>query len=251
MSAHTRTLPSTRRLAATGAALAGLAVLAVPSPAPAAPRTATYEVAVTNLTNGQPFTPPAWAAHRPSADVFAVGEPASEGVREIAENGNLAPLVAALGGARHVTASGVALRDGAGPPPVLPGETRTVTFSTSPSGTRLSLAAMLICTNDGFTGADTVRLPRRVGARVDVEAFAYDAGSEVNTEDFADIVPPCQGLIGVGSDDAGTGMSDPALAEGGVIGHHAGIVGGEDLQVGVHGWDVDAPVAAITIERVG
>ena len=41
----------------------------------------------------------------------------------------------------------------------------------------------------------------------------YDAGTELNTEDFADIVPPCQGLIGVSSEDGGTGMSDPSLAE--------------------------------------
>ena len=61
--------------------------------------------------------------------------------------------------------------------------------------------------------------------RVEFKDLMYE---KVNTEDFADIVPPCQGLIGVGSDDEGTGMSNPDLAEGGVIAHHTGIVDHHD-----------------------
>jgi hypothetical protein len=45
----------------------------------------------------------------------------------------------------------------------------------------------------------------RVGASVTVETAGYDAGTELNTEDFADIVPPCQGWIRVSSSDPGTG----------------------------------------------
>jgi hypothetical protein len=52
-----------------------------------------YRVTVVNLTRGQPFTPPAVAAHRPNVEVFAVGEPANEPTRQIAENGNLQPLL--------------------------------------------------------------------------------------------------------------------------------------------------------------
>jgi hypothetical protein len=43
-------------------------------------------------------------------------------------------------------------------------------------------------------------------------------------------------------------MSNPALAEGGVITHHPGISGGNDLVPGVHGWT--DPVARVTITRV-
>jgi hypothetical protein len=102
---------------------------------------------------------------------------------------------------------------------------------------------MLICTNDGFSGVDSLMLPGSGSTSVDTNA--YDAGSEMNTEDFADIVPPCQGLIGVESDDEGTGMSNPDLAEGGVITVHAGIQGGDDLTVADHGWS--DPVARITV----
>jgi hypothetical protein len=91
-------------------------------------------------------------------------------------------------------------------------------------------------------------LPEDVGNAVVVRSAGYDAGTELNTEDFADIVPPCQGLVGVSSDDAGTGASNPALAEGGVIHHHPGVGGGTDLLQAVHGWT--DPVAEITVERV-
>jgi len=47
----------------------------------------------------------------------------------------------------------------------------------------------------------------------------------------------------------GTGMSDPALAEGGVIHHHPGIQGGADLLPAIHGWDTSLSVSLITIER--
>ena len=70
----------------------------------------------------------------------------------------------------------------------------------------------------------------------------------MNTEDFADIVPPCQGLIGVTSGDAGTGTSNPLLAETGVVIPHAGVVGDDDLVRRVHDWA--DPVAKIEIERV-
>ncbi len=58
----------------------------------------TYRVTVTNETRGQPFTPPLAVTHRRRPPVFKVGEAASLGVQEIAENGNLAVLEAALAG---------------------------------------------------------------------------------------------------------------------------------------------------------
>ncbi|MFQ5553185.1 MAG: CHRD domain-containing protein, partial [Thermoplasmata archaeon] len=116
----------------------------------------------------------------------------------------------------------------------------------------LSVATMLICTNDGFTGLDALKLPKKVGDTVTAFTMGYDAGTEINTEDFADMVPPCPPLTGVTSTDPGTGTSDPALAEGGVIMHHPGIdgvgVGGlSDLSVGLHGWT--DPVAKIEVTR--
>ena len=76
-------------------ALIGAAALTMAAIAPAsADSAATYTVTITNLTDGQPFTPPLVASHRPAVDLYEVGEPASEGIKEIAENGNLGPAVA-------------------------------------------------------------------------------------------------------------------------------------------------------------
>jgi len=208
----------------------------------------TYKVTITNLTAGQAFTPPILVTHSRQTGIFNVGEAASEEIQAIAENGNNAPLQAALGSDVHVHQ----VVSGAAPlvPANNPGQTgfassATFEITTRGSAKFLSFASMLICTNDGFTGLDTVRLPRH---KETFYSNAYDARTEANTEDFADIVPPCQGLIGVASDDAGTGMSNPLLAEEGVIIPHVGVNGISDLLPEAHGWG--DPVAKIEIERV-
>ncbi|MEM7333651.1 MAG: spondin domain-containing protein [Chloroflexota bacterium] len=216
-----------------------------------ASNTRTFKVTVTNLTDGQPLTPPLLATHSRQIGMFDVGQAANVGIQEIAENGNLGPMIDALSGSSQVHQYLV------GDAPLVPASdpggtgfpsTATYYIDAAPGQNGLSWASMLICTNDGFTGLDTVRLPKRLGAEVTYYTYGYDAGTEINTEDFADIVPPCQGIIGIGSDDAGTGASNPDLAEGGIIVHHPGVAGGNDLVPGVHGWE--GPVASITVERV-
>ena len=197
----------------------------------------TYNVTIENLTSGQPFTPPVVVAHTSAMDIFETGEAASAEIIAIAENGNNDPLVALVSGASAVHA--FVTGDG----PVMPGASATMSIQ-APAGSYVSVVFMLICTNDGFSGLDSMMLPAT--GSVTVDANAYDAGSEQNTEDFADMVPPCQGLVGVSSDDEGTGMSNPALAEGGVVTMHAGIQGGADLTVADHGWS--GPVARITVD---
>ena len=202
----------------------------------------TYNVTVENLTSGQPFTPPVVAAHTGGIDVFEVGQAASNEVKEIAENGNNDPLVTLIAGSSAVLDSAV------GTAPIMPGESATLTIE-APPGSLLSVVFMLICTNDGFSGVDSLALP--ASGSETVNKNAYDAGTENNTEDFADIVPPCQDLIGVSSADAGTGMSDPALAEGGVIAAHPGIQGGTDLTVSDHGWADPVARIIVAVESAG
>jgi hypothetical protein len=160
-------------------------------------------------------------------------------------------MIAALAGDKHVSDSVAAaaplVPDGL-PGSAMFGDSVTLTVTASKGAKFLSFASMLVCTNDGFTGVDSLRLPKDVGDAVTVRSAGYDAGTERNTEDFADIVPPCQGLVGVTSADPGTGTSNPALAESGVIHHHPGIAGGVDLVPATHGWA--DPVARITVERV-
>ena len=207
----------------------------------------TYKVTITNITQGQPLTPPVLVTHSKRIGIFSLGEEASPQIQAIAENGDSGPLVMALEDNRHVQDLVVGMA------PIVPandpgatGIPSSATFYIKAYGkARLSFASMLICTNDGFTGLNSVSLPS--WRRTELTA-GYDARTEMNTEDFADMVPPCQGLIGVTSDDAGTGMTDPGLAEKGIIIPHPGILGGVDLFQDVHGWT--DPVAKIVIQRV-
>ena len=228
-------------------AFVSAATLAVPTAVAATGDDASnprYVVTVENLTEGQPFTPPVLATHRPSTSVFTMGAAATAGVRGLAENGDVPGLLAELGSDRHVGSVTVADANG----PVMPGSSVTVE-SDAPTGyPHVSVASMLICTNDGFTGADSLRLPTPGRESTTVLVGAYDAGTELDTEAFADLVPPCGPLTGVDSGGQGTGTSNPALAEGGVIRAHAGVVGVADLLPDLHGWQ--DPVARITVTLV-
>ena len=238
-------------VALTGAAALGLAA----APSAMAHRAHTFDVTIKDLTTGQPMTPPVVATHRGKNRIFKVGTTASFGLKEIAENGNNTPLLDSLSADNGVSD----VVEAPGGPLVPPGKPGSATFDdrtqftiTSRGGARrLSFAMMLICTNDGFTGVNGLKLPKHVGDKVSMKTNAYDAGTELNTEDFADIVPPCQSLIGVSSGEPGTATSNPALLEGGVIAHHAGIVGGSDLVPAVHGWDTSRPVAKVSVKRIG
>lgn len=203
-----------------------------------------YLVTVENLTSGQPFTPPVAATHHRRTGMFTVGDPASNAIQGLAENGDVPGLVAELQADPRVDQIVVADAEG----PVLPGGSVSFEITASGGHRRLSIASMLICTNDGFTGLDGARLPRHVGDEVEYETGGYDAGTEIDTEDFDDLVPPCGPLTGVDSMGAGTAMSDPALAEGGVITTHSGIAGVADLIPAIHDFDDD--VLEVEITRV-
>lgn len=225
-----------------GAALAG-AAMAGPAAASGRDRdhVATYTVTVENLTEGQWFTPPNFAAHRRGVHVFGVGRPASPGVVAVAENGLVPVLAAELDSAidgKGLGTSGVGPGVDGGPIP--PGA--TVSFEVTSSERRFSLVSMVICTNDGFAGLDSVNLPRWSGDTKTVRVRAYDAGSEINTERHDDLVPaPFCGGGGKGST-----ASNPALAEGRKVRVHQGVRGVGDLGPQ---FDWNNPVAEVTITR--
>lgn len=210
-----------------------------------------FRVTVTNLTHGQPFTPPAVALHEPTVEVFSVGEAANELVMQLAENGNLDPLLTLVGETPEIRAAGV------GDAPLVPrddpGDTghpyyASFTLSADESATHLTFLSMLIATNDGFVGVDTVELPEAVNESKTLHANGYDAGTEQNTERFDDMVPPAQSLISGNEAEGGTAESDPEIAEDEVIRPHPGISGDADLQAETYGWD--DPAAAVHVEKI-
>lgn len=198
---------------------------------------ATYEVTYRNITDGQYLTPPNFVAHNRDIDVFSVGQAASPGLQAVAENGAV-PVLAAEIEHRiqgHTATSGVGA-DG----PIGPGE--EVSFEFTTEATRLSVVSMIVCTNDGFAGLDSARLPRRDGTSRNRLLRAYDAGTEINTEMRSDIVPaPFCG------DGPGTDQSNPDLAQNGVVRRHRTLQGIGDLDPAL---DWSGPVAEITVTRV-
>jgi hypothetical protein len=201
-------------------------------------RVATYEITITNLTSGQPITPAVFAAHEGRHDLFRKGTAASNGLQQLAENGGVGVLATEVAANPSISASAVV-----GGAPLAPGASASVGLEIVGRANRFSLASMLVCTNDGFGGIDGRRLPKTIGSERTYHARAFDAGTEMNTELFADLVPPCDGDPGTG-----TGMSNPALAEGGTVGRHPGIAGVGDL-TDAHAWS--GPVVQVTIERTG
>ena len=212
---------------------------------------ATYRVTITNLAYGQPLTPPLVVLHGAEAAIAEAGAPASQGLQQLAENGDPQVLVDALEGAEGVGAVAV------GDHPIVaggaPGAAELPSFASlevsgPASAGLISIASMLICTNDGLSLVHDAALPAEVGQSAVFYSGAYDAGTEVNTESFADLVPPCQGLVGVTGEAEGAGASNPELAEGGVVSPHEGIAGNADLDAMTHA-PADNP-ALVVVERI-
>ncbi len=216
----------------------------------------TYQVTITNLTGGQPFSPPVAVTHSADVQLFHVDAAASDALAAIAQSGNPMPMVELLNGLD----SGVTDVVNVGRPLTPAGMTATIegneivdsaTFMIAAGpGEFLSLATMLICTNDGFTGLNSAVLPAG-DAAVTYELNSYDAGREQNTEKSEDLVDPCTALGTVTLNRDPNGNRDEAVASDPIelIANHQGIQGGASLSVDAHGWD--DPVATVTITRVG
>jgi Spondin_N len=195
-----------------------------------------YEVTITNLTRGQQFTPILVASHGEGISLFKLGKAASPQLATLAEEGDAGPLTALLSGMPEVkdVASSGGLLD--------PGKSVTVTVKTGGAFNHISVAAMLIPTNDGFFALNGVEGPRRKET-LTFFSPAYDAGSEQNDELCASIPGPffteCGG-------PGGGGM--PTGDEEGYVHIHAGIHGIGDLDAAERDWR--NPVAKIIIRRI-
>lgn len=205
------------------------AAILIPAAISSSSHERTWNVTITNLTRpgSQPLSPPLFVVHSGRADVWSLGEIATHPVAAIAEDANNAPAemaFAQLDGVRDAFT-------GAGGP-IPPGASRTYTVETSGHANRLSVLTMLVNTNDGFTGLDSLHLRGRGDTR---STMAYDAGSEVNNEEIAFIPGPCCNNPFV---------RDP---EGALIRMHEGITGRGDLSPETYGWS--GPVARIQITR--
>ena len=211
------------------------AVLLVASALPAAAdATVRYEVTLTNTTYNQRFTPLLLATHKPTVAFFKLGSPASQPLRTLAEEGNVAPLKAWLDGLPDVTATvaGEALLE--------PGQSVRFRIQANPWRDRLSLAAMLIPTNDAMVALNAVSLPLPgASPAAHWTALAYDAGTEVNDELCASIPGPSFVECGGPGGGAQVGGGE------GFVHVHRGLHGVGQFAAAARDWR--NPVAQVTV----
>lgn len=188
-----------------------------------------FTVTVRNLTYQQVLSPVIAVAHNKSVALLQAGQPASAGLTAIAEGGDTSVLAAALAGVAAV--SGVATSDGPVPPA---GE---VSFEIDGTDNYLSLASMLVNTNDALMIVDTAMLPAHSGDSVKFYARSWDAGTESNDEMCANIPGPACGGAGASPEDSGEGF----------VHIHRGLQGIGDLNAASNAWT--DPVAVITVTR--
>ena len=210
-----------------------------------------YSVSIQNLTGGMYFTPVIVAAHTPAARIFTAGTPASTELQSIAEGGDTAGMNDLL------NSIGASIDNGDGL--LAPGATAEFTVESSATNSVLSLASMLLPTNDAFVGLNAVALPDgAIGSSRTYDAIGYDAGTEANDELIGSGAPGEAGfpapppVVASGTGTGGTGV--PGRVEGFVHVHKNQLgdldsTGGiSDINSAVHGWL--NPVARITITKI-
>ena len=212
---------------------------------------AEFSVTVKNLTHGTWFTPLLITAHDRHTDLFETGEPASEALQAMAEGGNISGLLGYVDGRGAdsvANPAGGLLAPGAVVPDVF--------FDTDRSRNRyLSIVAMLLPTNDGFVGLDSLRIPKIPGTYT-YYLNGYDAGTEANDEliNIDGGTPGVPGIPAAPGGDAGTGGSGAAGPDPNAAVHiHPSVVGDtdpvggiSDLNGAIHRWQ--NPVAEVIIE---
>ena len=187
----------------------------------------TFRVTITNQTSPEMIiSPGAYVVHDQMGAFWTAGGTASLALERIAEVGEPGEAVSALG-ATMIDAAPAA------------GDTVTFTFTASP-GQYLSLVQMLVATNDGFIGVDSLALWDGADpVNTTLNLMAYDAGTEENTAPFSGFAggqpDPAQGEANL---DNGTATSEPIAMHTQVSGTQA------TLQIAPVAQAVPAPPAS-------
>jgi hypothetical protein len=200
-----------------------------------------YEVEVTNVTKGQTFTPILVATHTRQVRLFELGQPAGEALEILAEAGDTQPLMDLL------LSHGSQVDDVETIPGLLgPGETTALHVRSNRHGRRISVAAMLIPTNDTFFALHAERLP--FWGTAHYQAPAYDAGTEANDQNCANIPGP---VCGGAAHSPGPNDGDEGYVFIGNGFHDLGEEDEKDNEVlGPLSYDWRNPVARVKVRRV-
>lgn len=197
-----------------------------------------FRVTVTNLTAAQPMSPLLVAVSTGGA-VWQAGAPASVALEMLAEGGDMTEL------AKAIAANG-GIGGAAGAAPIGPGasDSHEIRFRKKRDAT-LTVASMLVNTNDGFTGITALPISGlAVGESLTRTLMAWDAGSEANTEAAGTIPGPADG--GEGFNAARSDGLDAVRIHAGVVSHDDGLAG--SVLAARHRFD--NPVMRLVVERV-
>ncbi len=172
-----------------------------------------YTVNVENLTANQPMSPLAVLTHNSNFQLFEIGQSASVELEHLAEGGSNAELIALMNSDDNVYqgVSGNGL--------LLPGSSDEVSITVNPHRYGyLSLASMLVNTNDAFVGETGLSLKSlAVGESYEMNMNVWDSGTELNDELAATIPGPAGG--GEGFNSTRNDMNDAVAFHAGVISH--------------------------------
>lgn len=204
-------------------------------------------IEITNATQGLHFTPIVTAAHTNENHIFMTGSTATDELQIMAEGGDISGIVTMLANADanidENPAGGL----------LAPGMSTTIMLSNDSANTHLSMAAMILPTNDGFVGLDSWEIPTEAGTYT-INLNAYDAGTEANNEVVNGGGAP--GVLGIPAAPGGdSGMNGTGVTEtesNTMVHIHRGNLGDDqmdggksDLNNSIHRWL--NPVAKLTI----
>lgn len=194
-----------------------------------------YTVTMANLSNAQPISPPIAVLHEAGFSLWETGQSASVALEVMAEGGDATQLQTEAGSRVSDIATGA----------LLSGTSDSLTLEAKPDHHYLTVAGMLVNTNDAFTGINAIDVS---GLDVDqshtVLAPIYDAGTEANSEDVNTIPGPAAGGEGFASE------RDDVTS---VITYHPGVVTADDGYAEStlnQSHRFDSPVMKITITRI-
>ena len=195
-----------------------------------------FEVTITNVTSGLQFTPILLATHSRHVRAFTPGMEAIPELALLAEGGDIGPLNELALNTPGVAATANSAEVLPNPPLLFPGQSVTIEISSYGRARYLSMAAMLLPTNDSFVALNGVRLPAY--GEMSYTALGYDAGSEPNDELCVNIPGPRCGGAGASPEENGEGF----------VHISSGIHGSGDLNPAVYDWR--NPVASVVIRRI-
>ena len=158
--------------------------------------TYTYSVTIKNLTQGQPMSPFVLLAHDEGM-LFNIGDSASESLEYMAEGGQTSMLLAQDWVSESTTASAM----------LMPGQSVTLMLEDlDMMPNYLSVASMLVATNDGFTAVNAFDTSMLMdGESYTLMGNVYDSGTELNSE-MAGTMPGIDGGEGFNSERVDTNV---------------------------------------------